>query len=158
MTVFGSIVSGIITEPLGRKKAMLIVNIPHLLGWLLLYFSTTHTQVFIGMALLGLGVGLMEAPIITYVGEVRSVFFIQCYIQMAMFRFSLIYPRIILWWDSEASIRNVMIAMSGISASGGFLLVIFLGSWLPWRTVALICSSVPIAALFSLCFVSLLCL
>lgn len=73
MTVVGSILSGIITEPMGRKRAMLFVNIPHLLGWVLLYFSTTHAQVFIGMCLLGLGVGLMEAPIITYVGEVRLV-------------------------------------------------------------------------------------
>lgn len=58
---------------MGRKRAMLFVNIPHLLGWFLLYFATSLTDIFIGMSLLGLGVGLMEAPIITYVGEIWLV-------------------------------------------------------------------------------------
>lgn len=74
LTIFGSLVSGIITEPMGRKRALMVVNIPHLLGWYTLYLSTSLTHVFIGMALLGLGIGLMEAPIITYVGEVWLVF------------------------------------------------------------------------------------
>lgn len=71
--IVGSLFSGIITEPMGRKKAMLLVNIPHVLGWFLLYFATSLPYIFIGFALLGLGVGLMEAPIITYVGEIWLV-------------------------------------------------------------------------------------
>lgn len=73
LTIVGSLLSGIVTEPLGRKRAMILVNIPHLFGWFLLYFSTSLTQIFIGMSLLGLGVGLTEAPIITYVGEIWLV-------------------------------------------------------------------------------------
>lgn len=68
----GSALSGWITEPIGRKKAMFFVNVPHLIAWSMLYFSTSITEVLIAMALLGLGVGLMEAPIFTYVGEVWS--------------------------------------------------------------------------------------
>lgn len=67
--------SGWITEPIGRKKAMFFVNIPHLVAWTLLYYSTTLTEVFVASVLLGLGVGLMEAPIITYVGEIWCVSF-----------------------------------------------------------------------------------
>lgn len=52
---------------------MLIVNIPLLCGWGLLYFGSSLTHVFIGMTLLGLGVGLMESPILTYVGEIWLV-------------------------------------------------------------------------------------
>lgn len=70
----GSVVSGWISEPLGRKHAMLVVNIPHLIAWLLLYYSTTLWEIFLANILLGLGVGLMEAPIITYVGEIWWVF------------------------------------------------------------------------------------
>lgn len=67
----GSILSGWITEPIGRKKAMFFVNAPHLIAWIMLYYSKTLTEVFIAHILLGLGVGLMEAPIVTYVGEIR---------------------------------------------------------------------------------------
>lgn len=66
----GSVLSGFF-EPIGRKKAMFIVNIPHIIAWAMLYYANTLTEVFIAHILLGLGVGLMEAPIITYVGEIR---------------------------------------------------------------------------------------
>lgn len=62
--------SGWISEPIGRKKAMFLVNIPHLIAWTLLYYSTTLNEIFVAHILLGLGVGLMEAPIVTYVGEI----------------------------------------------------------------------------------------
>lgn len=73
-SIVGSLFSGIITEPIGRKRAMIFVNIPHIIGWFLLYFATSLTEIFIGVSLLGLGVGLMEAPIVTYVGEIWLVF------------------------------------------------------------------------------------
>lgn len=66
----GSLLSGWITEPIGRKKAMFFVNAPHLVAWTMLYYSTTLTEIFIAHILLGFGVGLMEAPIVTYVGEI----------------------------------------------------------------------------------------
>lgn len=70
MELVGCILSGFLTEKVGRKKAMFIVNTPHLIGWFLLYSSTSLTEIFIALCLFGLGVGLMEAPIITYVGEI----------------------------------------------------------------------------------------
>lgn len=57
-------------EPLGRKRAMFIVNIPHVIAWIMMYRATSIFEVFAANVLLGLGVGLMEAPIITYVGEI----------------------------------------------------------------------------------------
>lgn len=66
----GSALSGWITEPIGRKKAMFFVNVPHLIAWSMLYFSTSITEVLIAIAFLGLGVGLMEARIFTYVGKI----------------------------------------------------------------------------------------
>lgn len=62
--------SGWIMEPLGRKRAMFIVNIPHVIAWIMMYHATSIFEVFAANVLLGLGVGLMEAPIITYVGEI----------------------------------------------------------------------------------------
>lgn len=36
----------------------------------MLYYATSLTEIYIAAILLGLGVGFMEAPIITYVGEI----------------------------------------------------------------------------------------
>lgn len=66
----GSLLSGWLCEPLGRKRAMIIVNIPHIIAWTILIYSTELWQVFLAFGLLGLGAGIMEAPIITYVGEI----------------------------------------------------------------------------------------
>lgn len=73
--VFTSLFSGVLIEPMGRKKAMLLVNIPLFFGWFSLYCATSHAQVFFGMALLGAGGGLMESPVLTYVGEIWFVLF-----------------------------------------------------------------------------------
>lgn len=70
----GSIVSGWFTDPLGRKKSMFIVNFPHVIAWFLMYKATEVWHIFVANVLLGLGVGLMEAPILTYVGEIRYFF------------------------------------------------------------------------------------
>lgn len=66
----GSLLSGWVTEPIGRKRSFFFVNIPHLLSWILLYRSTTYTHVFWAQILTGFGHGLMEAPLVTYIGEI----------------------------------------------------------------------------------------
>lgn len=49
---------------------MLVVNLPLIVAWFMLYKASSVLQIFIANVLLGLGVGLMESPIITYVGEI----------------------------------------------------------------------------------------
>lgn len=66
----GSVFSGIILEQLGRKNTMMLVNIPHIVAWLMLYYAQDLQTLFTADILLGLGVGFMEAPVITYVGEI----------------------------------------------------------------------------------------
>lgn len=63
--------SGPIVDHFGRKKANFLVNIPHLVAWILMYFSWNVPTLFIANGLLGLGTGVMEAPINSYVGEIR---------------------------------------------------------------------------------------
>jgi MFS family permease len=48
---------------------MILVNIPFLEGWLLYCFSTSITTLFTANIILGMGIGFMEAPIMTYLGE-----------------------------------------------------------------------------------------
>lgn len=56
----GSIVSGWITDPLGRKKAMFFVNIPHVIAWFLMYQANEVWHIFAANVLLGLGVGFVD--------------------------------------------------------------------------------------------------
>ncbi|PSN58216.1 hypothetical protein C0J52_05971 [Blattella germanica] len=68
----GSVLSGVVLEHLGRKKSMILVNIPHLIGWLMFYFGNSVELLYVASVIMGLGVGFMEAPIITYVGEISQ--------------------------------------------------------------------------------------
>lgn len=106
---------------------MLLVNIPFIVGWFMLYNATTVTEVFVAHSLLGLGVGLMESPIITYIGEI-----------------------------CEPTMRGVMIAYSALSGTFGTLFVYSLNTLMPWRTLALVCMFVPIVAIIALLFVCIL--
>lgn len=54
----GSCLSGIVLEELGRKRAMMIVNLPHIAAWLMLYYATDLRTIFSANILLGLGVSI----------------------------------------------------------------------------------------------------
>lgn len=59
----GCFLSGPLTEPLGKRRAMQLVNIPLLLSWILFYFSTNINHLYVGLCMSGLSGGLMEAPV-----------------------------------------------------------------------------------------------
>jgi MFS family permease len=61
--------SGAIVEFFGRKWSMIIVNAPFLLGWVLYSVSNSLTMLYITNVILGIGIGFMEAPIMTYIAE-----------------------------------------------------------------------------------------
>ncbi|XP_055686788.1 facilitated trehalose transporter Tret1-like [Lutzomyia longipalpis] len=120
----GSVLSGWVTEPLGRKLSMILVNIPHIIAWIMLYYANSLPELYTAAVLLGLGVGFMEAPIITYVGEI-----------------------------SEPSIRGILTSCAGVSVMMGIFIVYFLGTVVTWRVAALICLAVPLSTLIAICFV-----
>lgn len=78
----GSALSGWLTEPIGRKRAMILVNIPHIIAWTMLYHAQTPAQMYAAVVLIGLGTGLMEAPILTYVGEIWYAMKTICVVQI----------------------------------------------------------------------------
>lgn len=51
------------TDALGRKSAMMIVNIPLVVAWFMMYNASSVWEIFIANILLGLGAGLMESPV-----------------------------------------------------------------------------------------------
>lgn len=66
----GSLLSGLLSAQFGRKQAMLIVNVPHFIAWLMLCYGSSVMEIFIGNCLLGIGNGLILSPTIAYVGEI----------------------------------------------------------------------------------------
>lgn len=63
--------AGYFTDKIGRRYTMILVNLPHIVAWILLYCATSTTDIYISGILLGTGVGLMESAIMTYIGEIR---------------------------------------------------------------------------------------
>ncbi|GAB0097348.1 facilitated trehalose transporter Tret1 [Sergentomyia squamirostris] len=123
-TPIGSILSGWVTEPIGRKNAMILVNLPHIAAWLLLHFATSVPQMYLAAILLGLGTGFMEAPVVTYVGEI-----------------------------CQPSIRGIITSCTGVAATLGFFIGYLLGTLVTWREAALICLTIPIFTIIAICFV-----
>ncbi|XP_071451862.1 facilitated trehalose transporter Tret1-like [Hetaerina americana] len=68
----GCIISGALTDRLGKKRAMIAVNIPFLVSWSLFYWSTSPSHLYAAMVLSGLAGGLLEAPVLTYVAEITE--------------------------------------------------------------------------------------
>lgn len=67
---FGGAVSGLLSEPIGRRNAMILFNIPHIIAWALLTFANSSEMIYLIAILMGFGIGIMEAPIIAYFGEI----------------------------------------------------------------------------------------
>lgn len=104
---------------------MLLSNAPLLTAWVMLYRATSTWEIFFANALLGLGSGLIEGPVIAYVGEI-----------------------------SEPEFRSFLMAYTYIGMTFGPLFVSILNTLMPWRTVAAVCIFVPIASTALTCFVS----
>ncbi|KAJ0172282.1 hypothetical protein K1T71_012255 [Dendrolimus kikuchii] len=120
----GAILSGPLVDYFGRKKANFLVNIPHLIAWILMHFAWNVPTLFIANGLLGLGTGVMEAPINSYVGEI-----------------------------SEPSIRGALCTVTQMFAAIGVLAMYFLGTVVKWRVAALICLAAPLGSMMLILFV-----
>ncbi|CAH0596285.1 unnamed protein product [Chrysodeixis includens] len=120
----GSIFSGPLLDHFGRKKALFLVNIPHVVAWLLMYYAWDVPSLFIGNALLGIGTGIMEAPSVTYVGEI-----------------------------SDPSVRGILTTLTNGFTSTGMFIAYLLGTVLPWRQAALVALTVPLATMLLVLFV-----
>lgn len=124
---------------------MMVVNIPLGIAWFILYRAASISEIFVANVLLGLGVGLMEAPTITYIGE---IWFANS-ISSKSFEIASIY-----WCFSEPSLRGILLAYSNTSGTLGIFIVYLLNTMMSWRMAALVCMFVPIVSLILLCFVS----
>lgn len=110
--------TGYMMDTLGRKKSLIITEIPALMGWLLISFASNVEMIYLGRFLVGLGSGMVGAPARVYTSEV-----------------------------TQPHLRGMLTALASVGVSTGVLLEYALGSILPWRTVAKISTLIPLAAL-----------
>ncbi|XP_031636749.1 facilitated trehalose transporter Tret1 isoform X2 [Contarinia nasturtii] len=120
----GCFLSGMFTEPTGKRRAMQLVNLPMIVSWMLFYMSTSVTYLYAGLCLSGLSGGLMEAPVLTYVAEV-----------------------------TQPQFRGMLAATGTTCVITGILIQFILGTFFSWRTVAFISGFLPLFTIIALCFV-----
>lgn len=124
MVAVGGIVSGPFATPWGRRPAMIAVNFCFVVGYLVFYFAESVPVLYLAQAACGFGGGLLEAPVLTYIAEI-----------------------------AEPHLRGAMSASTTAVLILGLFIDFSLGSFLDWRTVALVNIVAPVLAVVSLCFV-----
>ncbi|XP_050536090.1 facilitated trehalose transporter Tret1-like isoform X3 [Daktulosphaira vitifoliae] len=68
----GCLMSGTLTQPFGRKRSMVMLNLPFIVAWLLFHNASTVLELYLALGLCGLCGGLLEAPVLTYVAEITQ--------------------------------------------------------------------------------------
>ncbi|XP_022175298.1 facilitated trehalose transporter Tret1-like [Myzus persicae] len=117
----GCMLSGCLQGIFGRKWCMLLVNVPHLAAWYLLYTAGSPWVLYTASAAMGIGIGFLEAPTMAYIGEI-----------------------------SEPDVRGVLSTFASSMIVLGHLLEFVLGCILPWRTTMLVSGLVPVIAAVSI--------
>jgi facilitated trehalose transporter len=100
--------SGFLQDRLGRRTCLILVNFPQLAAWTILHFASSVTHLFLAMFLLGLALGLMEAPSLSYIGE-----------------------------TAQPKYRGLFSAFTGVFFNLGYMLESVIGSLVTWRTMVL---------------------
>ncbi|CAK9818520.1 Facilitated trehalose transporter Tret1 [Anthophora plagiata] len=120
----GCFASGPLSQCIGRKKTMMLTTIPFIIAWLLFYYAYSAKMLFVALAMTGLTGGLLEAPVMTYVGEV-----------------------------TQPHLRGMLSATSSMSVILGIFTQMLSGKLANWRTVTLVNIAYPLVCFLALCMV-----
>ncbi|XP_075211824.1 facilitated trehalose transporter Tret1-like isoform X1 [Lycorma delicatula] len=118
----GCILSGILTQPFGRKPSMMAINIPFMFAWLIYHYATSVGMLYAAVALTGFSGGVLEAPVLTYVAEITT-----------------------------PQLRGMLSATASMVVILGVFVQFIFGSFVHWRTIALINVVFPVIAICALC-------
>ncbi|KAL4378285.1 hypothetical protein GQ457_02G035460 [Hibiscus cannabinus] len=122
--ILGAVVSGKITDLLGRKLTMWILNLFYISGWLAIAFAKVPWLLNLGRLSLGFTKGISSYLVLVYIAEITT--------KNVRGRFSAIVPLMVCW---------------GLS----FMYVV--GSFVHWRTLALIATIPGLLQLLLLFFI-----
>ncbi|XP_046401668.1 facilitated trehalose transporter Tret1-like isoform X2 [Ischnura elegans] len=113
----GCLLGGLLMERIGRRLTIILLCIPFILGWVLEAAAPNVLALCLGRALTGLGVGLLGAPGMVYIGE-----------------------------TSSPANRGFLLASVSLAVSIGVAASHLIGATLPWRTAAGVAAIVPALA------------
>lgn len=122
-TPIGCLLSGYMMDMFGRKRSLIITEIPALLGWILVAAAVDIRMIYAGRFFVGLGSGMVGAPARVYTSEV-----------------------------TQPHLRGMLTAMSSVGVSTGVLIEYALGSIVTWNICAAISGILPLAALLLMFF------
>ncbi|KAF0748409.1 facilitated trehalose transporter Tret1-like [Aphis craccivora] len=123
-TPCGCILASYFTDLLGRKKTLIALQLPAIIGWLLVGSATSVQWIYIGRFLAGLSSGMIGSPSRVYTSEV-----------------------------SQPHLRGMLSAFASVGTSLGVMLEYFIGSLLDWDKLALFNATMPAMALFLAFFI-----
>lgn len=106
----------------GRKKTLLITEIPLIIGWTVIAIGTNVEMIYAGRLLMGFGSGLVGAPARVYTSEV-----------------------------TQPHLRGMLSAMAASCISFGVLLQYTIGSFASWHILSAVSAVIPTIALITMC-------
>lgn len=122
---FGALISGYILEKVGRKKLMILVCFPFLVGWIIIYMAESVSIIIFGTVSMGIGVGCCEAPILSYIGEI-----------------------------SEPRMRGSLSLFAGAAVNFGVMIIFLINAIISdWRLTVLISAIFPIITMIMIAFI-----
>ncbi|KAL3685403.1 hypothetical protein R1sor_003425 [Riccia sorocarpa] len=105
--MLGAILSGKVADYCGRKGALVVAAIPHLLGWILTVFAQNVVMLYTARLLVGFGVGIISFAVPIYIAEIA--------------------PR---------QLRGTLGTANQLAVTIGIVLAYFAGLFLEWRYLA----------------------
>lgn len=109
-------------DRVGRKKTLLITEIPLILGWLLISIATNVHMIYGGRLLMGFGSGMVGAPARVYTSEV-----------------------------TQPHLRGMLGALASVGISFGVLFQYSIGSFASWQVLSAVSTLIPTVALILMC-------
>lgn len=117
----GCIAGGILMEQYGRKFTHLLLAIPFAIGWVMIGLAHNLPILLLGRFISGACVGILGPPGSVLIGEI-----------------------------SAPKYRGILLAGVSLAIALGILISHILGTFLHWKTTALICSVFPMICFFIL--------
>ncbi|XP_066997593.2 facilitated trehalose transporter Tret1-2 homolog [Anabrus simplex] len=114
-TPIGCLLSGWLMDRIGRKKTLIVTELPLIIGWLLICSAVNIEMLYIGRLFVGFGSGMVGAPARVYTSEV-----------------------------TQPHLRGMLSALASVGVSLGVLIEYTFGSFLSWSLLAGINTIIPI--------------